>query len=188
MDSSSPPSWGRWLWFMLCSAIGLFLSMFLKWCMISVAFPVWFPQPVSERKGSAISGLTRAPNPIKKWRACTKDQSQTHETSCGFFILIFVMRDKSTNPDPFWIIQFILPEMWMFLCYYFNKKSRFYRLFHLKENSWVLLIDGHQLYVCDGVNDSHCQSGHSHGDGEHKHIIAQRDDGKYYRDDESRDK
>lgn len=81
LESSSTASWDRWLWFMLCPAIGLFLSMFRKWCMDSVLFSVWFPQPVSERKGSAISGLTKAPNPMKKWRACknAENQGQRHD-------------------------------------------------------------------------------------------------------------
>lgn len=64
----------------------------------------------------------------------------------------------------------------------------YYRTFHLQENSWVLLINGHQLDVGNCVNNSHCQTRHSQGDGQKENIIAQRDDGKYYGDNESRDK
>lgn len=60
--------------------------------------------------------------------------------------------------------------------------------FHLKEDSRVLLVNRNQLHVSNGVNNTHRQPGHSHCDGQREDIIAQRDDGKYYGDDKSRDK
>lgn len=58
---------------------------------------------------------------------------------------------------------------------------------YLQKHSRVPLVYCHQLNVGNGVNDAHGQTRHSHGDGQQENIIAQRNDGKYYRDDDSRD-
>lgn len=41
--------------------------------------------------------------------------------------------------------------------------------------------------ISNGIDDPHCQSRNSHGDGKQENIVAQRDDGKYDRDDKCGD-
>lgn len=119
-------SWDVWLWFMLCPTIGLFLSMFRKWCMVSLAFAVWFPQPVSERKGSAINGLTKAPKPMKKWRACKNAEKQEPETQLP------LLQHKNSSR------QFHLFWRTFPLCWYAGIKGQF------KQANWSLM----EIYEC----------------------------------------
>ena len=58
---------------------------------------------------------------------------------------------------------------------------------HLQEHARVLLVDGDQLDVSDGVDEAHGQAGHGHGDGQQRDITAQGDDGEHHGDDHGRD-
>lgn len=58
----------------------------------------------------------------------------------------------------------------------------------LQEDGRVLLIELNQLDVGDGVDDAHGQPGHRHDHCQQQDIVAQRDDGKDYRDEQGGDK
>lgn len=53
---------------------------------------------------------------------------------------------------------------------------------YLEEDGRILLVNGHKLNICNGVNHPHCQPSDCHGYGKDQHVVAERDDGKNNRD------
>lgn len=50
---------------------------------------------------------------------------------------------------------------------------------YLEEDCGILLVNGHKLDICYGINNPHCQPSDRHGYGKDQHIVAERDYGKY---------